>query len=432
MEKLTVLKRILIISYFFPPCNLTASQRVWGWTQYLHQHGFYPTVITRNWENEIKTEKDIALKAGNEIIYKKENHFEVYYLPHKPNLRDKLLISGKFPIIRKLLTIIELIGQNYSLKLLSYSKFYHKAIKLHKKHKFKGLIISGNPFHQFYLGYKFHKKTQTPWIADYRDDWTTDELNIPKSVITKLIRSIDRTKEKKWVGSASRISSVSPYYTQKISNLTKVLGSVLYNGFFEEEYIDNSTPILKNEFRLLYNGTLYPSQSIEPFFNGVKSIISQLKQQGVAVKIQFPGVLYKPDQGERIKKLMNGFEKNIELTNRLPREKVLQMQKEAHVLLMFAHKDIKGIPSSKIYEYLGYKKPILLCPGDNDILEEIIQTTNSGMVCNNDQNACLKTLEIFELYKSNTVNQYFKFKNDDFTRKSQTQKLAKLIDQIIS
>ena len=35
------MKKILIISYFFPPCNLTASQRVSSWAKYLNKSGYY-------------------------------------------------------------------------------------------------------------------------------------------------------------------------------------------------------------------------------------------------------------------------------------------------------------------------------------------------------------------------------------------------------
>lgn len=426
------MKRILIISYFFPPCNLTASQRVWGWVKYLHEYGYYPTVITRNWSNEIHAEKDIALKAGDEIEYKKFENCEVYYIPHKPNLRDRLLLSGRLPKLRKVLTFVELIGQSFSHRFLSYKKFLNKAMELSGKNSYKALIISGNPFHQFQIGYRINKKTKLPWIADYRDDWTTDELNKPNKLSEKLIRGLERKSEKKWVGTASFVTSVSPHYVNKIEQFTAIQGKVIYNGFLPEEFENIGLPELQDEFRLLYNGTLYPSQNIEIFIEGFKKTVEHFKSKQVLLKLQFPGVLYKPDQGDRIKALLKGYERHYELTSRLPRNELLLMQAQSHVLLMFAHQNLKGIPGSKIYEYLGYKKPILVSPDDEDILAQIIHSTRSGYICNTAIEVFETLKLIYDNYVMKRIESSLSYNNQIYTRKHQTAMLAKLFDQIIN
>ena len=47
------MENVLIISYFFPPCNLTASQRAFNWAKYLKEFGYNPIVITRKWDQPI-------------------------------------------------------------------------------------------------------------------------------------------------------------------------------------------------------------------------------------------------------------------------------------------------------------------------------------------------------------------------------------------
>ena len=49
-------KKVLILSYFFPPCNLPASQRSYGWATQLHEYGYHPIIITRNWSLERQRE----------------------------------------------------------------------------------------------------------------------------------------------------------------------------------------------------------------------------------------------------------------------------------------------------------------------------------------------------------------------------------------
>ena len=88
------MKKIIIISYFFPPCSLTASQRINGWAKYLNEFGYYPTVITRNWENNIASPEDVLKSAGDSIVHNKEETYEVYYLPYKASFRDRIFINN--------------------------------------------------------------------------------------------------------------------------------------------------------------------------------------------------------------------------------------------------------------------------------------------------------------------------------------------------
>ena len=69
---------------------------------------------------------------------------------------------------------------------------------------------------------------------------------------------------------------------------------------------------------------------------------------------------------------------------------MIERMKLADVFLMFPFEGMKGWPSSKLYDYLPYKKPIILCPSDGDIIEEILLDTGLGLIARN--NAELKLL----------------------------------------
>ncbi|MBI9068005.1 MAG: hypothetical protein JEZ09_11980 [Salinivirgaceae bacterium] len=425
------MKKILIFSYFFTPCNLTASQRALGWVKYLHKFGYYPTMITRNWDVEIKEQKDISKMSGQSIIHEKYDTHEVYYLPYKGNLRDKLFskYGEKYSFVRKTLSLIELIGSNYSNIFIPFSQIYFFSKQLVAKNNFKALIITANPFILFRFGYLLNKKFNIPWIADYRDDWSTSELTDKNGALNKLLHILDCRSEKKWIKNAKFITSVSPSYTNKISNFTGVKGEILYNGFFEEEYKDIDPKPLFKEITLTYNGTLYATQNVEIFIEGFKKAIKYLKGSSKKLRLYFPGLDFKPDQGKRIRNLLKGYEDFYIITDRISRNEVLKIQQKSHALLMFPHNNIKGIPSSKLYEYLGLRKPILVSPSDHDILEKTLLETNSGKVCNASEEVFNFLLMLVSNYAKNIEE--FSFENRLlYSRKEQTKKLAQLLDSI--
>lgn len=244
-----------------------------------------------------------------------------------------------------------------------------------------------------------------------------------------MIANIDAYFEKKWVSSASCITSVSPYYVEKISNFTKIKGSVILNGFFEEEFNHLEKYKLYDDFTMTYNGTLYPTQNIEIFIEGFKQAVQELKLKQKKVKLLFPGSAFKPDQANRVKILLAGYEDYYQITNRIPRSEVMEIQQKSHVLLMFPHTGIKGIPSSKLYEYLGLNKYILICPSDNDILESTINETGNGIICKTDIEVKEFILDAVLNFKHLNSQLDFK-KNLKFTREEQTKLLSIILNEI--
>lgn len=430
------LKKVLIITYFFPPCNLTASQRALGWARHLKGEGYQPIIITRNWDVHINKPDDIHIDSGDKLLHLKNDEFEAYFLPYKGNLRDKIYVkygNRKFKFIRKILSLLELLGHSFTNKSIPFSNIYEFAEKFINEHKdVKALIITGNPFEIFRFGFLLNKKFQIPWIADYRDDWNTSVVTFSRGIFDGILRKFQEHDEKKWVSSAECITTISQNYANKIGNFVNRKGHVLLNGFFEEDvnpYL-NEEPFEK--FTIVYNGMLYPSQEIEVFIDAFKQLVAAFPLFRKKIELRFPGILYLKEVAKRVSDLLKGFEDIVVMTERIPRMEVLKIQSKAHLLLMVAHKGAKGIPSSKIYEYLGLRKPVLICPSDDDILEETFNKYNLGYLANDKNEAFEHLKQLFEIYLSGNYRHLIanNLYTEQFSRKNQAKVLAEIIHKI--
>lgn len=423
------MKKVLIISYFYPPCNLTAAQRIGSWSKYLPEFGFYPIVVTRNWTGEELTDAQ-RLTTTNENKLVKTNSSEIHYLQYTSSLRDVFFIYGQkktlFRYLSKVLTFIYSLLQCFSVRFIPYRNLYQQArLILANDKTIKTLIISGNPFEQFFFGFLLQKEfPDLKWIADYRDDWTTSEIDkFP-------FKKIHAFFEKKWVRSSNAILSISPYYTQKISSFVGVKGFTLLNGFDNIESLDNPNTDT-NSFILTYNGTLYATQPIEVFLEGFKKFITQNPQ--VNIHLNFPGLLIDKTQANRVSKALQGYEQNYIITERVSRQEVLTLQEKSDLLVMVAHKNIKGVPSSKIFEYIGLRKPFIVCPGDGDILDDIARSCNLGNVLNSKEAVFLFLQEKIQEKRESIFVEKFKDTNITmFSAKKQVELLSNLLNQISS
>ncbi len=426
------MKKVLIISYFAPPCNLTAAQRVGGWARYLHESGYYPIVVTRNWDKRIVRPEDVLVSSGTTLKVDKQKTHEVHYVPYKAGLRDRVftrLSSTKLQGLSKIFTAMELIMENFFLLFIPHRNMYQHADKiLAEDRSIQHVIISGNPFNQFAFGYHLKRKHNVEWIADYRDDWNTSELDIKPYGSSRFIAKLQARSEKKWVGTAACITSVSDYYVQKIAQFVNRPGHVILNGYDFE--LPHPRPEPETDvFRITYNGSLYSSQPIEVFLEAIESVI-RCNQQVISIEVHFPGLAFDPVQKKRVESLTKGIQADVFITPRLPKEEVIDLQLRSDVLLMVAHNNIKGIPSSKLFEYIGLERTILVCPTDNDVIEEMVTSTATGhTVASVDE--CIRVLT--DLIHKKRMNEPITVQSDtkvrhQYSRRHQTKVLGALLD----
>ena len=150
------MQKVLIISYFAPPCTLTGANRVGSWIKHLPEHGIYPIVITRNWVGSEKDEVTRLKNSGKLIRHEVLDKAECYYAPYKSSLRDMAFIRSRdsriFAYLSKFLTFFGLLLQNISLRFIPYNNLYDLAREILSKQKeIDTLVISGNPFEQFFF-----------------------------------------------------------------------------------------------------------------------------------------------------------------------------------------------------------------------------------------------------------------------------------------
>ena len=431
------MKQVLIISYFYPPCSLTASARPQSWATYLHQFGYYPTIITRNWDITISSPADMSKPSGDSIKIEQNEKAKIVYVPYTgSSLRDRLYVrygENKYNLLRRVLTLLELFFQNFTLRAIPYRQLYYEAVKtIADNSEINKVVITANPFVTFYFGYLLKRKfPQLSWVADYRDDWTTTEIVKRNNIVERILYKMEQHSEKKWVGTAAAITSVSPHYVQKIAALTGVSGRVLLNGFSESDSSKINPKQSPKEFIITYNGTLYYTQRIEVFLNGYKQVVDKYRNK-IGFKLYFPGLAFDPSQSDKVLKNMKGYEDLLTITERIPRTQVFDMQNESHAFLMVAHEGLKGIPSSKLYEYLNFKKPVILCPDDLDIINETLTDTGLGVICQDANEVAQKLGQMVEdiltfgaiqlNYKPNNIEKY--------SRQHQTMELAAILDSI--
>lgn len=181
------MKKLLIIAYDYPPYVSVGGLRPHSWFKYFNQFGVYPIIVTRQWDNKYQNSLDyIAPSQTNEVVEEVFDNGTIIRTPYKPNLANRLLLkhgNNRFRVIRKLVSAYYEIMQ-YMLFVGPKAGLYHAAKTYLKNNKVDCIIATAEPFILFKYAAVLGKEFNTPWIADYRDPWSSNR-DVQKNILLK-------------------------------------------------------------------------------------------------------------------------------------------------------------------------------------------------------------------------------------------------------
>ena len=164
-----------------------------------------------------------------------------------------------------------------------------------------------------------------------------------------MVAKVESNDEKKWVGTADAIISVSAPYTNRILDFLKKPGITIQNGF-EESLLQLPVQTLYGQFTVIYSGVLYPSQNIRL----ILEVLDKFLSLGKPFNLVFLGAGFDIKEKKRIESLVPAhLQQYVDVTDIYSRDQALVIFQKAYVLLGIAYGIMKGIPSSKLYEHLA-------------------------------------------------------------------------------
>ena len=370
------MKKVLIISYFFPPSNAIGAQRPYRLAKYFPQFGWEAIVLTPKLSGKppegikiIETDyKDIVSGIKSKVGFSPEKgvHEQLGIAVSRdfnyPTWKSKIIKFAK-----------EIVGYPDNKK--GWIKFaVESASEFLSKEKVDVIISTSGPVTTHLIARKLKLKHNIPWIADFRDLWTQN----PYINKFRLIKYFEKQLERKTLYDADVIIAVTkPWiYTLKLLHKNKKIFCVT-NGYDEDDF-PTLLPKLTKKFTITYTGQLYNGKR-DPLllFKVITKLINENKIDSELIEIRFYG--YEEDWiKEDIKK--HHLESVVNFYGFLPRNDVLEKQRESQILLLllWPNKDEEGFCPGKVYEYVGARRPIVAIGASEHVVKDLLKTTNAG------------------------------------------------------
>lgn len=438
-------KKILIISYYWPPAGGPGVQRWLKFVKYLPDFGWEPTVFIPENPSYPIVDETLQKDVPKNLKMIKTKIWEPYQLAEKFGKDNKKFKAGQFDVGE---------NQSWKAKLSIFVRgnffipdarvfwvkpsveFLEKYLKVNH---YDVLVTTGPPHSLHLIGLGLKKKfPDLKWIADFRDPWT--EISYYKHLkLTKIADKKHRKLESEVFKNAD-ITLATSYTDAENFRKNGANAFCITNGFD----VDASTTLSMTEensktlplsnsttkFTLSYIGVLEQLRNPEILWETLNDLVQENADFKNDFELKFVGRL----DDKILQKIESSALKN-NLTNLgyQTHDVALKHMQDSTVLLMtnFPQESSKGIIPGKIFEYLATGKTILsFGPKDADV-EKILNETKAGKHFGYDEKENLKKfiLESYQNWKSGSLNQNAE-NIEQFSRKNLTQKLVDLMNKI--
>jgi len=430
------MKRVLVITYYWPPSGGSGVQRWVKFSKFFPQYGWQPVVYTPS--NPSMPAVDRSL--GNEIPPEVEVVRNVIHEPYeiyrkfigkggsKGAQEVEPIHGGKMSFKKKVSVFIRgnfFIPDPRCWWIRPSVKFLTKYLK---EHPVDAIISTGPPQSMHLIARKLSRKTGIPWVADFRDAWTK-MFFYKHLMLTKRSDRKHHRLEKAVLDEATRVVSVSPRERNDFQAMTSNKVYLLTNGFDADDY--KGTYERDDNFNVVQTG-LFADTGNSPALWKVLS--DKCKADGEFSKVLRIRLVGKIDQAiiDSIKDA--GLADNLMNFGYKDHTVAVREQRNASMLILPLRREpeyASALPG-KLFEYLASRRPIIGLGQRDSAMATIVDETHSGKVFDWDDEAGMKDYvdECWEKFKSDSLDDN-DYDISRFDRKRIAGEYVKLLEEII-
>lgn len=375
------IKRLLIITYYWPPTGGSGVQRWVKFSKYLPEYGWQPVIYTPENPERLAYDDSLLRDIPPEAEIIRRHISEPY------NFYRKLFGKGKQQVnplssndrsfksrLSRWLRGNLFIPDPRASWVRPSARYLCKYLK---EHPVDAVITTGPPQSMHLIGRELKRRTGITWIADFRDPWT--QMFYYKHL--SLSRFADKKHhrlEQSVLDEADAVIAVSPSVRDDFAAETSTPVELITNGFDPDDFPPQQGSSKDDgKFRIVHTGLFAADGNPLNLWDVLASRCSSDPDFASRLEIRLAG---KTDSQITDAIRERGLGENLVNLGYLPHEKVVEEQRNASLLILPLRQEpeyAKVLPG-KIFEYLASGKPILGIGQEDGAAALILKDAGAG------------------------------------------------------
>ncbi|MFT6814182.1 MAG: glycosyltransferase involved in cell wall biosynthesis [Sphingobacteriales bacterium] len=372
------MKKVLIITYYWPPAGGVAVQRWLKFVKYLPELGWKPIVFHPENPDYPISDSSLAKDIPKEAEFIKLKIFEPFAW------YKRFLGLSQDQKIQQNLTGID--ADNWKQNIAMWVRAnvfipdarcfwinpsYRRLNKYLQDNPVDWIVSNGTPHSTHLIALKLKKKhPHIKWLADFRDPWTGIDYfeSLP---LTPWAKRRHKKLEKKVITTADIVQTVSSTWGREFEAIGAKKVSIITNGFDQSDFDGLVANQPKDKTVIAHLGTLNAERN--PISSWRKLSNTKFDKP---LEIRLIGKVA-PEVIKSLKEF--GLWGRTKVIDQMPYKEALQEMFNAHILLLCVSdtKDIGGRTPAKAFEYLAANKPIIL---DNENAKDLIEIIGKNRI----------------------------------------------------
>ena len=427
-------KKILIITYYWPPAGGPGVQRWLKFAKYLPEFGWKPIIYTPENPSYPLLDESLMKDVPKDLKIVRTNIWEPYQLAERLNKSNKKFKAGQFDV-----------GNNQSWKsklsiwvrgnffipdarvfwVKPSTQFLEKYLK---ENKIETIVTTGPPHSMHLIGLNLKNKfPELKWIADFRDPWT--EISYYKHL--KLTNRSDK-KHRFLEGEVFKNADITlaTSYTDAENFRKKGANAFCITNGFDET--DSNTQTLQSsnpqtKFTLSYIGVLEQLRNPENLWKALDNLVKNDSDFAEDFSLKLVGriddrILNTIENSNLKNHILNlGYVSHAQAVNEMASSTLL-------LITNFPSDASKGIIPGKIFEYLATGKQIIsFGPVDADVSKILDETKAGKHFSYNDLNGIEEFISAkFKSWKHGNLSENTE-NIEQFSRKNLAKQLSEIL-----
>ena len=423
-------KKILIISYYWPPAGGPGVQRWLKFAKYLPEFNISPVLFVpenANYpinDNSLKSEVSKDLEIIKLPIFELSNFFPS--LKSLNSIRSGNISKNKNQSI--LQKVVFFIRGNFfipDMKIFWKRNSVNFLKKYLSENNIETIITTGPPHSIHLIGLELKRKLNINWISDFRDPWVN--LNyLNRFHLLPFVKEYHKKLRDKVINNSDAVIVTSKRLKDLYSEINSSIFQVT-NGY------DYNKPVIKldKKFSISHVGSLYNERNPEFLWDIIDELSENLQGFKEDLQINLIGNNNKKIKQNLSKRVFNDC---VVCYDYVEHKKAIEFMCSSQVLLMLEVDDYESsyaIPG-KLFDYLNSNRPIISIGPEQSEVREILSNTGSGKFFNyKDYNSLKLYIEkLYENYVNNLSSSDNNYNIDNYNRKNLTSKLVEIINKI--
>ncbi len=424
-------KRVLIITYYWPPSGGSGVQRWLKFAKYLPEAGWEPVIFTPENPDFDLQDETLLKEISPDLEVIRFPIWEPYQLFAKVKKKGKshpgrILEQPKKGLLEKIA-----IWLRANLLVPDPRVFWVKPSvqflsQLLKEGQFQAIITTGPPLSLHLIVQQLKQKHGVPWLADFRDPWSQWEF-LDTLPMLPFIRRRHESLERKVLQQADGVVTISPTFQRDLEKLSGRKIDLITNGYDPADIPQDFAPRLKavNQLHLIYTGIIDAIRNPLPLMQALKA---EFEAAGEEVSWTFVGKV--SEQVQQQVQADSWLQSHIHFAGYVPHQQVFDFyaKADALVLILTDTKNAKGNIPGKLFEYLATGLPVLALGDPQGDSSEILSQAGAGAVLSHgDQPAMRQALR--RLFQTAGAQQAVG-SLEAYSRKTGSKQVAALLDRI--